>query len=91
MTLRAAILKQQMDCINESFRHANSCHDLFVNSLKLDQLNYKLQSQRGGLRKTSLVCKVKLQLILVVFFLLASIFCSFRKVVQGRDPSSERA
>lgn len=50
MTVRASLLKQQTDFINGAHRHAVSCHDLFTNSLKQDQHNYKLQAQRGGLR-----------------------------------------
>ncbi len=51
MTLRAALLKQQMEFITSSLRHSSSCHELFADSLKLDKHNYQLQSQRGGLRK----------------------------------------
>lgn len=50
MTVRASLLKQQIDYINGALRHAVSCHDVFTSSLKQDQQNYKLQSQRGGLR-----------------------------------------
>jgi len=50
MTVRASLLKQQTDFINETLRHAVSRHDLFTRSLKQDQYNYKLQAQRGGLR-----------------------------------------
>lgn len=51
MTVKAALLKQQVDYVNGAFRHVISCHDLFATSLRQDQYNYKLQSQRGGLRK----------------------------------------
>lgn len=51
MTVRSALLKQQIDHINGAIRHAESCHDLFTRSLQLDVNNYSLQSQRGGLRK----------------------------------------
>ena len=51
MTLQAAMLKQQIDGISGALRHATSCHDLYASSSRLDQHNYKLQSQRGGLRK----------------------------------------
>lgn len=50
MTVRTAVLKQHSDYINGALRQVISCHDLFASSLKHDQHNHKLQSQRGGLR-----------------------------------------
>ncbi|KZS12829.1 Inhibitor of nuclear factor kappa-B kinase subunit beta [Daphnia magna] len=57
MTVRASLLKQQIDYINGALRHAVSCHDVFTSSLKQDQQNYKLQSQRGGLPSCTLLEK----------------------------------
>ena len=51
LTLRLALVKQQMNCLKDSLSTMTSYRELFTSSLRLDQHNHKLQSQRGGLRK----------------------------------------